>query len=69
MNAFIHPSFSLLSCLYVPEFDYEQKIKIDEKVLRIFYKNETYLSFNELLKKNKSLEIYKERNDERYERT
>ena len=60
MNAFITSQFSY--CPYVWMFHsrtLNNRInKIHEKALRLVYKNETFFSFDDLLKRDKSVSIH-----------
>ena len=77
MNAFITSQFSYcpLVCMFHSRTLNNRINKIHEKALRLVYKNETFSSFDDLLKKEKSMsihqknlqilatEIYKTKND------
>ena len=60
MDAFITSQFSYCPLVWMfHSRTLNNRInKIHEKALRLVYKNETFLSFDELLKRDKSVSIY-----------
>ena len=60
MNAFITSQFSYCPLVWVfhGRTLTNRIIKIPEKALRLVYKDETFLSFDDLLKRNKSVRIH-----------
>ena len=61
MNVFITSQFSYspLVWMFHSRTLNNQINKIHERTLRPVYKNETFLSFNDLLKRNKSVSIHR----------
>ena len=73
MNAFITSQFFYCPFVWIFHKILNNRInKIHEKALRLFYKNKTFLSFDDLLKRDSihqqnlqilAIEIYKTKND------